>query len=63
MSRLGLPRPPRRDGDRGETTSGIVIVIDGRSIGSLDKLAALARDGRLSEWTRAEWTATSSADQ
>jgi hypothetical protein len=63
MSRLGLPRPPRRDGDRGETTIGIVIVIDGRSIGGLDKLAAIARDGRPSEWTRAEWTATSCADR
>jgi hypothetical protein len=38
-------------------------VIDGRPIGSLDKLAALARDGRPSEWTRAEWTDTSGADR
>src|SRR6266508_4367082 len=41
MSRLGLPRPPRREGDRGETTIGIVIMIDGRTIGSVDKLAAM----------------------
>ena len=39
------------------------IVIDGRPIGGLDALTALARSGRLADYTSAESTRASSADR